>query len=65
MFFFSGSLGIVKSWGRGNWTKIEERVAGFGVLRIRIEITIECQKKKEDLRVKREQSFRVMESEER
>ena len=40
--------------------KVEERLAGFGVLRIRIEITIEYQKKKEGLRVKREQSFRMM-----
>lgn len=60
MFFF-GLVRDNKRFGRRNWTeKVEERLAGFGVLRIRIEITIEYQKKKEDLRVKREQSFRVM-----
>ena len=50
-----------KKFRRANWMeRVEERLAGFGVLRIRIEIAIECQKKKEDLRVRREQSFRMV-----
>jgi hypothetical protein len=49
--YFFGLFRDNKKFGRGKWMeKVEERLAGFGVLRIRIEITIECQKKKEDLR---------------